>query len=264
MRYEKGKRQDFVLRVSELGLSHAAGIAVSADEFVDILAKRTAIYRLTDFWDGVTAPSSADFAAAVGGWGEILKKLRALYDTAIFSELQKKGLRILRPHLESRIDLDCARFPWTPCGYVPYELPNENVFGIFAYEPPLDGGDLVSFHIANSCMPESPFKDMDARKRELSEMILSIKRRTEATRLGCESWLNSFPPFLKLFPDAYPLENTEPPELSPGYGWWGQFMSRDGAFNERNAKILRSTGKFPFIPRKGECALDELLEHLEK
>jgi hypothetical protein len=263
MKYDMEKREDFALKVVGLALWHAANTSDSPDEFINTVSKRTPIYRLTDFWDAVTVPWSSGFDAEANGWSVISENLKTIYKNASCpGEVENEGLKLLRPHLESRVVDDCARFPWLPCGYVPYKLPNENVFGIFAYEVPDDEGDIVDYHIANSLMPDSPFRDMNARKCELMEMITSIKQRTKAIRLACESWLNAFPPFLKLFPDSYPEKNAAPPALSPGYNWWGQFMSRDGGFNEKNGQVLRSTGKFPFVPCRGECGIDELLEHL--
>ena len=54
---------------------------------------------------------------------------------------------------------------------------------------------------------------------------------------------------------------TEP---TMGMGFWGQFVNARGTFNEKHARILRDTGRFPFWPRASWCTFDQLRDHLEQ
>ncbi len=269
--YQYDKRKDFVINITQLSLYyiHYQSHKRKRISIEEILNRQTPIYRLTSFWDGIHHPAKPDFPSEQSSqWQQITNSLSRLYKKYDEDALsfEKAGFELLWPFLEDRIEKDIVNWPWIPCGYVPYKLPSEQVFGIFAYEisetsSPRQG--MISFHIANSCMPESPFKDMNARAEELLKMIRDIKVKiSSALAIGCSSWLNSFPPFLQLFPEFYVNRDSVPSEVSYGFSWWGQFMSRDGSFHRKNGDFIRQTGEFPFVCLAGKCGIDELEEHL--
>ncbi len=263
--YQYEKRRDFVFNITRLSLWYAHYHTKHGESFGEILNCRTPIYRLTTLWDGVHHPANPDFPTDEPEWNKLVDSLLQLYrktksDVARFEE---DGFNLLRPHIEGRIEKDISDWPWIPCGYVPYKLPDEQVFGIFAYEMKSPRQELISFHIANSCIPQSPFKDMLARSGELLAMIRDIRSKVpSAAMIGCSSWLNSFPPFLQLFPASYSGDDLTVGNVSYGFSWWGQFMSRDGSFHEKHGNRMRQTGTFPFLCRGGKCSITELETYL--
>ncbi|GAG76013.1 unnamed protein product, partial [marine sediment metagenome] len=47
-----------------------------------------------------------------------------------------------------------------------------------------------------------------------------------------------------------------------GPGWWGQYMTATGGFNEKAAEILRSTGKHRHPISIGRCPVKDAITHL--
>ena len=262
MNYTYEKRQDLAVKLCRLSLFYLHRHAFNEESFREILNQQLPIYRLTTLWDGKNHPADACFFRTNSEWDSLVDALWVLYEknesnSAVFEE---RGLGLLSPYIQGRIQTDIENWPWIPCGYSPKKLPQENVFDVFAYDEINSAGQgVVSFHIANSCLPESPFKDMNARAKELRCMVRAIKKRIpSAKKITCNSWLNSFEPFLTLFPASYPRENAIHP-VSYGFNWWGQFISRDGRFHDRHGKIMRETGAFPFLSRTGLCDMEHFL-----
>jgi hypothetical protein len=266
--YKYETRLNFVSEISKLSLWYAFNNSADYNSMIKILNEQTVIYRLTPFWDGKTALTNTIFDDKNSQWYKVTNSLCEIYESAKgnVTEFEKQGWQLLKPIIKERIIHDITSWPWIPSGYVPYKLPLDCLFGIFAYELTTSGNSsTIPFHIANACMPQSPFKNMDIRAKELLAMIKKIKQTMPNIKnIQCNSWLNNFPPFLKLFPSEYqqPIQTNIKP--SYGYNWWGQFISRDGSFHSPNGKILRETNKFPFIPRGGKCTLNNLRTHLEK
>jgi|GEM_PF-2494277 len=266
MNYKYENRKDFVFKICRLGLWYLNCHTCGEESFHEILDRQLPIYRLTTLWDGKNHPANSDFPRTNSQWCQLADELQMLYkdnklDSLVFEE---KGFDLLYPYIKGRIQTDIEKWPWIPCGYSPHKLPKENIFDIFAYED-IESADqrVVYFHIANICMPESPFKDMNARAHGLLNMVKAIKQRFPSVeKIECDSWLNSFEPFLKLFPASYPQKNEVQPKVGYGFNWWGQFLSRDGSFHNRHGKIMRQTGKFPFVSRTGICDIDNVEKYL--
>ena len=161
------------------------------------------------------------------------------------------------------MEKDIRSWPWLPSGYTAYPLPSEQISGIFACEPE-EGSDTLEIHIANSCMPESPFHDVRARALDLQSLLETATTRDPGLRtIGCNSWLNAFPPFLRLFPPEWPREEEIAP-LGYSFNWWGQMMARDGRFHERSGQHMRTSGEFPYPSVEGHCEIDSLRMHLHR
>jgi hypothetical protein len=264
--YTLENRCDFVLKITRLSLWYAWRQADRDDSLVEILSSRTPVFRLTEFWDGASHPSQADFPWDRSPFGQIARKLQALRgDPATTPErFEEAGLRLLLSHLEARMERDVLAWPWIPAGYTPYELPEEQVAGIFACEH-RDDSDVLAMHITNSCMPDSPFRDMKARAAELLDLLNSAGARDPNLRfVGCNSWMNAFPPFLVLFPPEWVAEDRRGAAVGYGFNWWGQFVARDGRFHERNGVLMRQMGEFPYAARDGRCEIAVLREHLHR
>ena len=155
--YTLANRRDFVLKITRLSLWYSWRHSNGGDAIVEVLSSRTPIYRLTEFWDGVSHPSQADFPWASSPFGQITAQLQALcQDASTTAEhIEETGLQLLLPHLEPRMEKDIRAWPWLPSGYTPYSLPENQLSGIFACEHSRNS-DFLDIHIANSCMPDSP------------------------------------------------------------------------------------------------------------
>ena len=253
-------RRDYAANMIRLGLWYAHRQAQSGADLRESVTKRSPIYRLTILWDGSRHPASGWRDER---WEETLDQLYALYaSSADGADFEEEGARILWPLAEPRVKADAEAWPWVPEGYAPVRLPDDQVFGFWAYEPP-QKQDTVGFHMANPFCPESPFSDRPARAKELADMAAAVQARfPNVEYLATGSWLNSFPPFLEFFPEDW--VGAEPPSRSMGiyFGSWGQFVARDGGFHRRNAERFRLTGEVPYPSRKGRCGISDLTEHL--
>ncbi len=247
-----------------LGLHHVWRETHRGEDFGGTIGLRSPIYRLTALWDGNVTPATPGFDPERTPWGEIVRDLEEEFwcyqdNSASF---EAAGFARLWPLTEPRIEMDIAAWPWVPEGYSPVRIPDEQVFGCFAYEWG-EGDQTAHFHIGNACMPESPFKDMESRREELLGMIRNIADERPRTEfIGCNSWLNSLPIFQGLFPPEYPRSDCVS-EVGMGYNWWGQFMRRDGGFHDRNGQAFRCNGRFAFASIKGCCAISRLKRHLK-
>lgn len=263
----KAARIEFVSNVSRLGLWYATRPAsrdITVEDFCRKVTAETPIYRLTELWDGVHHPaaSSANWQDLV--WQQILVKLWNLWQSSP-STFEAEGYKLLESSLLARVDQDIERWPWLPCGYCACKLPDSSVFGAFAFELADDPAykKRIAFHIANNTMPQSPFDDMPRLRQELADLVnYVLKEYPEIKWIGCNSWLNSLSRFQILFPPEWVSPPAKPASVSYGYNWWGQFVSRTGGFNFRNAELMRKNGAFPFPAITGRCALESLRDHL--
>lgn len=260
------KRIEFVLNIVPLSLWYAQHRTDGSDDpavFHRILTAQTPIYRLTELWDGRHHPASGTWRDE--RWETIVRELYNLLRTRP-AALEAAGTELLAPLVLARIDTDLRAWPWTPCGYCPYPLPTANVFGVFVWEKVKSASsaeEFISFHVGNAKVPYSPFEDMQQLRSELAALVADVmSRHPEVKNIGCNSWLNSFPRFLSLFPPEWPQRENVPENVSYGYNWWGQFVSRTGGFHFRNAELLRTTGDFPFPACDGCCTLAALHRHL--
>lgn len=224
------------------------------------LSRRSPIFRLTALYNGMATTPQDCFETEKHGWHDIVHRLESTFrkraaDPAGFEE---DGFALLLPVVKPGINRDLKAWPWVPQGYSTRPLPEKQIFGCFACEWSSDRKTLF-FHFANACLPESPFKDIENRRREIRSMLgYALRSEPQTDILRCNSWLNSFPPFQSLFPSGYPRPGRVAP-VGTGYNWWGQFMARDGGFHEKNGRRLRETGKFPYPAIDGFCLLRDCL-----
>ena len=137
-------------------------------------------------------------------------------------------------------------------------------WGCFGYNVVSKDPACAALHFHNACWPRSPFEDMSELFDDLRQCLRLLRQAAPAVRqVSCASWINGLPRFQALFPRSYAagLAPTDPD--SKGFGWWGQFVRKDGALNETRADHLRRTGEFPFIRTIGVCALEDLATHVE-
>jgi len=83
-------------------------------------------------------------------------------------------------------------------------------------------------------------------------------------KLWTETWLNSYPKWLKYFPQEW-MDNMGPEIKDTLWhlGYWGQFLNARGAFNGKHARIMRETGEFPYWLRQSWCHVERLREHIQ-
>lgn len=150
-------------------------------------------------------------------------------------------------------------------GYAKFET-GENArawFGCFRYDYYPDPKSAY-LHIRNAAAPQSPFADMEARRRELRVMVEDIERkRLQVERVHCASWINGLKPFQELFPPGY-ADSFEVSSLytMSGYGWWGQLITKDGRVNPRRRQMVEEQGQFEYPRVTGTCAYTAFKKHL--
>lgn len=248
-------REDYVKGMLRLGAVYVYNNACAGKSIPQLLDSETHIYRLTDMWDGTNNKDPS--------WSSLVNQVCEHFDSSYNDPLlfEDTFYELLWPHAEPAITRDISKWPWIPEGYSTYQIPDAQVFGCFAWEEETRP-EAVGFHIANACMPESPFYDMKSRAGELLIMAGDIHAKLPETKIiCCKSWLNSFPPFLELFPGGW-VHKEQTTATGSGCDWWGQFMKRDGSFHEKNGGFYRETKRFPFNSLEGSCNIKILISHL--
>ena len=258
-------RLDFVGGVARLSLWHLASQDPTPERWYPLLTGKSPLFRLSVFWDGHGSPPVDTPDSAPPGWAAVASDVATLHqsykpdsDTLTFEEA---GLLLVWPLLEPRISEDVERWPWLP-SCLGSEPPEAGIFGFFLYE--FDPGDPnhVILHMGNSLAPESPFAEPPARALELLALLDdTLARNPSSERISSTSWLNCFEPFQRFFPPEWVHSAVASP---PGYtyDWWGQFVSRRGAFHRANGDHLRRTGQFPYPSVTCSAPIASVRDHL--
>jgi hypothetical protein len=265
MAITKKDREDFVGGVARLSLWYLASQEPTPEKWVALLTGQSPLFRLSVFWDGHSAPPVGNSGTAPAEWLALVSDVAALHrsynpdtDTLTFEEA---GLLLIWPHLEPRISGDIAKWPWLP-SCLGSQPPEAGIFGFFLYEFDPDDPNHVILHMGNSLSPESPFREPSTRARELISLLDdALSRNPSATRISSTSWLSCFEPFQRFFPPQWVHSAVASP---PGYtyDWWGQFVTRRGAFHRANGDHLRSTGQFPYPSVTCTAPIESVRSHL--
>ena len=126
-------------------------------------------------------------------------------------------------------------------------------FGCFRYEHASGDGSLV-LHFHNKEEPLSPLADPGQRRKDLQRIVADVEaRQLQVTRVRFESWMNHLKPVQALFPDSFLRSLVAAEEFPKGYGWWGQFITREGGLHSRRAELLMTQGRFEFARLDGYC-----------
>ena len=220
---------------------------------VDVLRNRVDIYRKTDANRGALNPATLDWESEA--WQAIEAPLLACYarhvnDAAAFED---SGFQLLKPSIDARCErdfLDDSALRPYQCGSLRYNVHTEPTAS-------------VGFHIANAIRPRSIF----ANPHYLPCCFLTLMEHVEAlygaTAIQTGTWLNSNPKWLAQFPDEW-RENLQPPgrDVRWNYGFWGQFITARGTFNEAYGARMRQTGEFVYYPRSSHCSIRAMRDHL--
>jgi len=228
------------------------------ESFSSILRNRVDIYRKTDINQGAMNPPQVYFDDPQ--WLDLEHKLLDLYrkhssDDDAF-QFEHNAFHILKPIIDKRAFRDYLEPPYVldfQCGSLKYDRPEKN------------NPTCVSFHIANALAPGSIFDD----KNYLPDCLISLMDKSSAEygadSLYTSSWLNSHPLWQKLFPEEWEKNmESENHDIQWHFGFWGQFITARGIFNDRLGRQLRETGRFPFLPRYSWCSFESLRNHLSE
>ncbi|MGD9494784.1 MAG: hypothetical protein AB7Y46_00610 [Armatimonadota bacterium] len=248
---------DFTRRLIQLKLWHVHTLVTEGIlPFEQAVRTRTNLFRMTLF-AGLPAEGVAEDRQ---GWAALVDELRVLRERCRDAEqFEREGLAALWPYAEPVIDRDLAEldeFLASAVGCFRFEFAK--------YYADEHSPDHITLHVRNAYRPDSPF-------RHLAEMAASLQEildRAEAVRpdvewVQCGSWLNSLPPFAGLFPPSW-VETAVPGKPGGHMGWWGQFQDRRGGFHERNARLFRESGQFPYRHLLCHCRVAELRAHASR
>ena len=252
-------RRDYVEGIVPLSFWLACKWARAGLPLAETLSSKTPIYRLTSLYDGLHHPAKPEAGWRDERWEALLAEWELLYsrhpEDPGSAAIEQAGLERLRPLLEARLEQDVLE--WLKVEDRPY--------GFFSYNasPQEAAEHAISLHLFNVFAPDSPFAAPQARAAELARLLKDAESRHPGLlKVTCGSWLNSFQPFLDLFPPEWPASATPRP-LVHSQGWWGQFIDRKGAYQRKNGDHLRRTGAFPYQSLGCTCALMALKRHLQ-
>ncbi len=291
MAIELATRRRFVAEITRLKLWYVRRLLARAEiEEADLpiaLTQRVNLYRMTTLFDDVEKPRGA---GSNPEWQRVAASLAELVlaspaeDT---SDLEERGLALLLPYFEGRLERDCEPPPagpfvcwhyrtvWAGIADAPEadwrgKLANwphvrEKLHKAVGLAPPPPRHCAV--HFENVLQPASPFEDMPALAGTLAELIADCRRRHPSVRwMWSNSWLNGNPFFLSLFPPEW--KQSRRPAHPPGYSnsWWGPFATNEGDFNDAVAGRFRKCdgAKFPFPPLLCHAELDAIDAKLSK
>lgn len=138
----------------------------------------------------------------------------------------------------------------------------DRYIGCFRYD--LHAPDqAVYLHFHNTVAPGSPFAVPGARREDLRKIVAEIEAggATPAT-VHFQSWMNALKPVKELFPAAFAQSLTASEEFPKGYGWWGQFITRDGRIHAQRGELLKREGRFEFARLNGHCPWADFRAHI--
>jgi hypothetical protein len=149
--------------------------------------------------------------------------------------------------------------------YPPFErsVLDNKFFGCFRYDHSAEGP--VHLHFSNNDEPHSPFADMSKRKNDLREIVRELESNgIRPTTVHFDSWMNNLKPIAELFPASFAKSLVASEEFPKGYGWWGQFITREGHIHARRAELLKREGRFEFLRLNGHCLWSDFKASIEK
>ncbi len=226
------------------------------ETFAKVLRERVDIYRKLDINAGSINPPSICWDDP--RWLELETRAGDIYrrhrqDDAS-TAFEEEAFAVFRPGLDARAPRDFAddsRLDGCTFGSIRFDWLGEAQPG------------RIALHIANAITPRSIFADPAYLPACLREVMQRAEKAHGAEELETFTWLNSVPSWLALFPGEW-QEHLSPPnwDISWHYGYWGQFITARGTFNDKRAQRFRNTGTLPYPPRTSWCTFAALREHL--
>lgn len=184
------------------------------------------------------------FKEADKDWQSALKSIRKNYSKfscgADRTAFARESMKIIAPFLSYSAQMPEVAGGWFGCFRYDYDPERKHVY----------------LHFKNACVPESPFVFPGDRLKELAALVKDIQAKGFLPEtIGCDSWLNELEVFQSFFPPEYSKSFiVSPPDSKGGYGWWGQFVGKDGRFNQSKAGIFEKTMTFQFRRMISKCS----------
>ena len=250
------EHRDYLYKIIRLKLFFMHGWLAGhpGESFVDVLQKRVDIYRKIDANPGALNPSAIDWR--VPAWLELEQALVRVYELnrGSVSRFEEEGFPVLRPSLDARLERDYrdrSALQAYQCGSLRY-----NVYS----EPTKE----VVFHIANAVSPKSIFDDPLYLPCCFMILMEQVEVQYQAECIQTGTWLNSHSKWLELFPQEW-HDNLSAPDTNVQwhYGFWGQFITARGTFNDKLGDYFRTNGKHRYDLRSSKCTLAAMRRHLK-
>lgn len=210
-------------------------------------------YKALTYYTAIAAKmkSIKGFDEQCTEWIDIIKKVKSIYSRAENrKEFAQEAFIHLMPFLTFAETSPKSEKKW---------------FGCFCYN--LDStGKHVYLHFKNACIPDSPFDIIQDRVKDLHDIIDDIsKNQIFPETIGCDSWINELKQVQMLFPESYLKSFKESPSDSKsGYGWWGQFINKDGTLNRHKAEKFENDMEFKYKRIIARCGYSEFKTHIKK
>lgn len=211
-----------------------------------------------------------DFEKVLRGYTTIVSRMKSIPGFEENNEEWQSALASIRELLNTSVDMGCFSAdamnilsPFLSLAGMMPEVKHE-WFGCFCYNYNPERKHIY-LHFQNACVPESPFSVMSGRFRELAMLINDIKLKGFGPEtVGCDSWINELEVFQRFFPPCYADSFiVSPPDSKSGYGWWGQFVGKDGHFNRKKAEQFEKTMEFQYKRMITTCSYESFVRHIE-
>jgi hypothetical protein len=182
---------------------------------------------------------------------------------------EQEAWNIFRPAVEARVERDFSEGDGLDnyqCGSLDYHHPTRFLsYRLTAGLSYLRNGSprRISFHVGNRIAPQSIFSDREYLPRCFFQLMDETREKFCVGALTINTWLNSHPRWLELFPQQW-HENLTPQDVDWSQSSWGQFITARSTFNHKYADMLRQTGKLPFMPRSSWCTFTSMEQHLRR
>ncbi len=218
------------------------------ESFRHVIRNRVDIYRKTDANPGPMTPEKLFFDSPA--WLEMEEAAGKMYIRYKTEEgaFEDAAFAVFRPSIDAR----CVRDYEDKTSIRRYQC------GCFRHDPEVRDKErnALEFHIMNSLAPDSFLDHPDYVKQCFLQLLEIAAEKFHASRIRTCTWLNSLPKWVAFFPEEW-RKNMSGEYLSVEwhYGFWGQFLSARGTFNERYGAYLRETGRLPFYPRASWCSI---------
>jgi len=244
------------------------------ESFEQAIRTRVDIYRKTDLNPDRSSNTPTPGNLDDPRWLALEQQAREIYERNRNEEpsaFEEQVWEILRPLVEARVEREFnAPDPLDAyqCGSLKYDRRpawlntrlRSGLVRLVMGRPP-----IIFVHVGNRLAPSSFFADRTYLPECFFRFMDETSRKYHVGALTTDSWLNSMPRWLALFPAQW-QENLSPPshDVDWSQSCWGQFITARGTFNHALGGEMRKTGELPFKPRSSWCTYKDLRAHLHR
>lgn len=243
------------------------------EEFFFVIRNRVDIFRKTDLNKVRSKNTRTAGDLTLPEWLSLEQQARNIYEKTKDSSadmFEEQAWKVFRPVVEARVERDFHEGDGMDdyqCGSLRYDALPKRLSYRLNFLTYLTKGKprCVNFHISNGIAPMSIFDDPEYLPNCFFQLMGETRKKFRARALTVTTWLNSYPPWLALFPKQW-HDNLGPPDESVDWSqlYWGQFVTAQGTFNFKHAKIMRESGELPFKARSSWCSFVNLENHLHE